>query len=338
MRRPAQAGFTLIELLVVMAVIAVLAGLLIPAVQAAREAARRAQCLANLKQIALAAHGYHDANGCLPMGTPAFTFPDVGYHVGHSHLVALLGQLDQQPLYNAVNFSRNIYTFANQTVHEARLSMLACPSDGSASVVPTYPAPYQDIPLGRFRFAYSSYAACAGRWYHHADEAASLPGLPADDGVMFVNSVVRLGDVVDGTSQTMMFGERAHGRLEGGLATIWHWWFDGYYGDTLFWTLHPMNPGRLIRADLDVTGETHPLVTAAGSFHHGGAHFAYADGSARFVSETIQSWNYDAARAMPVGVTGGPAIPYVMALGVRPGIYQSLSTRNGREVIDVSGR
>src|SRR5499427_5217566 len=122
-------GFTLIELLVVIAIIAVLISLLLPAVQAAREAARRAQCVNNLKQLALAAHNYHDINGTLPMGCPLYRFADVDIALGHGFFVAMLSQLEQQSLFNATNFSCNIYTYANQTVQTTKLGILHCPSD-----------------------------------------------------------------------------------------------------------------------------------------------------------------------------------------------------------------
>src|SRR5438874_13217629 len=100
-------GFTLIELLVVIAIIGVLIALLLPAVQAAREAARRVHCTNNLKQIALALHNYADVNGVLPMGSMAQTCEFVpGLCVSHGPFVAMLPQLEQQPLFNAVNFER----------------------------------------------------------------------------------------------------------------------------------------------------------------------------------------------------------------------------------------
>src|SRR5262245_13111427 len=110
-------GFTLIELLVVIAIIGVLIGLLLPAVQQAREAARRAQCVNNLKQIALGMHNYIDAQSVLPMGMPfrRRMFIDETWN-NHSVFVALLLYLEQQPLYNAVNFDVNVACPPNRTI------------------------------------------------------------------------------------------------------------------------------------------------------------------------------------------------------------------------------
>ena len=102
-------GFTLIELLVVIAIIAVLIALLLPAVQAAREAARRMQCVNNLKQIGLALHNYHSANDCFPMGSGSgvLTYPPPPYQAKECWAVhgAILQFLEQMPLYNAINFN-----------------------------------------------------------------------------------------------------------------------------------------------------------------------------------------------------------------------------------------
>jgi len=145
-------GFTLIELLVVIAIIAVLIGLLLPAVQAAREAARRAQCVNNLKQLCLASHNYHDVNGKFP--TTMYLHPVFGPTSGvawnnASWIVFLLPQLEQQPLYNAVNFSMMMGTqidggwrwsprYAvgdpNSTVRLSVLNALICPSDDSPNI------------------------------------------------------------------------------------------------------------------------------------------------------------------------------------------------------------
>src|SRR3954453_16522761 len=123
-------GFALIELLVVIAIIGVLVGLLLPAVQMAREAARRAQCVNNLKQLALGMHNYIDANGTLPMGMPfrRLVSSDEEW-TNHSAFVALLPYIEQPPLYNAVNFNMNMACAPNNTIGAHGLSVLWCPSD-----------------------------------------------------------------------------------------------------------------------------------------------------------------------------------------------------------------
>jgi prepilin-type N-terminal cleavage/methylation domain-containing protein/prepilin-type processing-associated H-X9-DG protein len=125
---PRRRAFTLIELLVVIAIIAVLIALLLPAVQAAREAARRAQCVNNLKQIGLALHNYHSTVNSLPWGDLTYDWND------WSSNALMLGYLEQQPLYNAINFADGITgtfpgTAINTTVQNAKLSVFLCPSD-----------------------------------------------------------------------------------------------------------------------------------------------------------------------------------------------------------------
>jgi prepilin-type N-terminal cleavage/methylation domain-containing protein len=117
-------GFTLIELLVVIAVIAVLLGLLLPAVQMAREAARRTQCVNNLKQLALATHNYERTWESYPQGVQ-YTFN----LTTASHWVAQFPFYEQQPLFNAINFDWHIVSAANTTVVGVQLPVLMCPSD-----------------------------------------------------------------------------------------------------------------------------------------------------------------------------------------------------------------
>jgi prepilin-type N-terminal cleavage/methylation domain-containing protein/prepilin-type processing-associated H-X9-DG protein len=328
-------GFTLIELVVVIAIIGVPIGLLLPAVQAAREAARRAQCVNNLKQLVLAAHNYHDTNTTPPMGCPLYRFPDVDIALGHSNLVAMLPQLEQQALYDAVNFSRNIYTYCNATVQSTVLNVRLCPSDSKVGNTVVAPYGIYDIPQGKLFLSYTSYAACGGPWLHMTFDLTQLPGLTAQElGLEYVNSAVRFANVTDGLSNTIHFGEHAHALLDDSSATDWHWWFDGAWGDTLFRTLYPINPQNKLKAGSEDLSASNAYIEAASSFHPGGANFAFADGSVKFIKDTIEHWPFDQSTGLPIGLTGSPDTPYQLAPGRRFGVYQALSTRNGAEVVD----
>ena len=329
-------GMTLIELLVVTSIIGLLAALLLPAIQGALEAARRASCLSNMRQLALAMHGYYAANGVLPMGTPCYRYADVGVFAGHSQFVAILNQLDQQALYNSINFTTNIYTYSNHTAHSTQLGVLHCPSDSSVDKAEVQGIFYFNLPKGGLVTAYSSYAGCAGLWYHLTFDPTKLGGLAVqDNGVAYANSAISYAHIRDGLSQTLLLGEHAHDRLAdiGVLRIGSHWWFDGYHGDTLFWTLRPINTEALFYPGSAM--ETSPLSDAAvaGSFHPGGANFAFADGSVRFLKDTISTWPTDPESGFPVGVLGSPERPFIMSAAARPGVYQALSTRAGGEVI-----
>jgi prepilin-type N-terminal cleavage/methylation domain-containing protein/prepilin-type processing-associated H-X9-DG protein len=342
-------GFTLIELLVVILIIGVLIALLLPAVQTAREAARRAQCINNLKQLGLAAHNYHGVYNALPMGTPFYCFPDLVnlfpgwscYNDGHSILVAMLGQYEQQSLFNAVNFNINIYCFANQTVQATQLNTLLCPSDAVVSQRVAYPSGLYNIPQGSVVIVYTSYAGNAGTWYHHSatyDLAGynQTPTLTSQDyGLFFCDSHVNF-PVKDGLSNTLLFGERYQGALLGSTAQDWHWWFDGYYGDTLFWTAFPINPQKRLKASGTTAQLANAYVEGASSAHPDGANFCMADGSAKFIKETIDCWPVDPATGIPIGITGDwdfYSTPFTLAPTVRFGVYQALSTRANDEVI-----
>jgi prepilin-type N-terminal cleavage/methylation domain-containing protein/prepilin-type processing-associated H-X9-DG protein len=336
-----RGGFTLIELLVVVAVIGILIGLLLPAVQMAREAARRAQCTNNLKQLALAAHSYLDTVGALPQGVtfqadgnyPGTTDPS-NFWTSHSIFVAMLPQLEQQPLFNAINFDVNVFNSPNFTAQAIGISTLWCPSDYRVAEPGMLPngngSPIdRGLSVGR----YTSYAGNSGTWmlYSWQDPQPQLNM----NGLFHVQSSVRLAQITDGTSNTIVFSERAHTLLDDESALWWNWWASGNYGDTLFCTLFPMNPFRKVSGLFLNSGDarTDAYISGASSLHPGGCTFAFADGSVRFLKDTIDTWLYDQKTGLPIGVTFDPNGPYKVAPGTRRGTYQALSTRASGEVI-----
>jgi prepilin-type processing-associated H-X9-DG protein len=326
-------GFTLIELLVIIAIIGVLIGLLLPAVQMAREAARRAQCTTNLKQLGLGMYNYMDANGTLPMGMPfrRLMFSD-NVWTNHSVFVALLPYLEQHPLYNSVNFDMNIGCITNTTILGTGLQVLWCPSDAGVLVPKTLPDGSLEG-AGTATMYYTSYAGNSGMW--HLFFQQDFPPQQHMNGLFYIDSSVRPADIQDGTSTTLLLSERAHSLLDEDSALWWHWWISGNYGDTLFCTLWPMNPFRRTSSIYGTSGDarTAAYISGASSLHPGGCNFAFADGSVRFLKDTINTWPYDQTTGLPVGVTFDPNGPYKLAPRTTPGIYQALSTRAGGEII-----
>ncbi len=353
--RSTATGFTLIELLVVISIIGVLIALLLPAVQAAREAARRVQCTNNLKQLALGTHNYESANGCFPMGSPLSiaTFNSGWFKVGdyvqnHSVIVAMLPHLELQSLYNTVNFSAGIHLAANLTVQRTQTNSFLCPSDSRAWQIDQPDMGSIDFPLSLFRVAHSSYSACTGTWHHEAEGPNSTPSQATlsaqDNGVFYTNSHTRMAEITDGTSNTLLLGER---RMEEKYATDWNWWYSGTMGDGLFETMAPINPWRVVQPSAGAPGgpisgppnfEDFAYLNAASSRHPGGANFAFADGSVRFLKETIDCWPVNPLTGFPTGVKDGDgsfdgSTLYTLLPGAHLGVYQALSTRNGGEAI-----
>jgi prepilin-type N-terminal cleavage/methylation domain-containing protein/prepilin-type processing-associated H-X9-DG protein len=330
-------GFTLIELLVVISIIGVLIALLLPAVQAAREAARRTQCTNNLKQITLAAMSYADAHGVFPLGSfkqPPPTDPCGGSHE-HGVFIALLPFVEQTPIFNAYNASVHYETAPNSTVMGAGLSVLWCPSD------PAVARP--DSQHFGWPIHFTSYMASTGTWSSppvNRGPSCALQSFAAlqnqANGILYYYSSVAISSIQDGTSNTFLFGEHAYGKNPTRELPDWCWWFSGNYGDSMFTTMFPINPLGKIP---DVSNEPlygtdiPPSMQAASSYHPGGSQFAFCDGSVRFLKETIDSSPFDASTGLPRGWSVGVSGIYSVQLPGRMGVYQALSTRNGGEVV-----
>ncbi len=202
-----RSAFTLVELLVVIAIIGILIALLLPAVQAAREAARRSQCTNNMKQISLALHNYHDANktfpptaiwGSIVPGQP--TAAQGPYHV--TWLTMILPYLEQQPLYDSIDFKRPMYGTSPQAVVSTQIGVLQCPSD-------TYLNPSENRNV-----AYTNYAASEGyHWWPSAVFGANWNGYAAFtqtaemSGLFSPGNTNRISDIRDGTSNVVAVGE-----------------------------------------------------------------------------------------------------------------------------------
>ena len=254
----ARRGFTLIELLVVIAIIAVLIALLLPAVQQAREAARRTQCRNNMHQLGLAIHNYHDTHSCFPPGVVA----GIGNYNLASCLTMILPFVDETSLYNAYNFDLTSRTCcghvqANSTVTLSRLGQYTCPSD----------VPYANAYEGNIEGNYHP-AAGDTSWSYDCGDGA---------GMFHSDRSYRIRDVRDGTSQTLAFCESDNADSMGYANMVWGMGNCGRHFVTGF---EPIN--------------TQGRHYAARSSHEGGAFFLFGDGAVRFLSENIDMGTYRA--------------------------------------------
>jgi prepilin-type N-terminal cleavage/methylation domain-containing protein/prepilin-type processing-associated H-X9-DG protein len=340
-RRRIGRGFTLIELLVVIAIIGVLIALLLPAVQSAREAARRAQCVNNLKQLALATHNYESSNGSFPMGNFLQWYPAGNKYIqNYGPFLAITAYIEQSNAYNALNTSVAIYLAPNSTVSGIGLGLLWCPSDGKI-VNLRFPGQvgdgWDDSPIP---MCYSSYAgnlgpvlyypACTSPLLGQMQGIYSYIGPPPPTGCISI-APVRLAEITDGTSNTMLYGEHAHSRIAASDPDDFYglnWWTSGDYGDTTYSTIFPPNYFKSLDQTVasgipTLTPRQSNWAITATSNHPGGCNFAFCDGSVKFIKDTIQSWNPRQVKYSNPNYTFLP--PY--------GVYQSLSTRGNGEVI-----
>ena len=261
-------GFTLIELLVVIAIIAVLIALLLPAVQQAREAARRTQCRNNMHQLGLALHNYHDTHNCFPPLAVRGTLVGSYYYRMASGHTLILPFLDEGTLYNSYNFSlpcQYWYNpvspdgYANTTVAVQSLAQYFCPSMDGPGLSGTV--------NGRL----GSYYLCAG---------TSIK----TNGSFVTNHSVRIRDIRDGTSNTFGAGEHKTGYADQGC---WAWADETYNCGT---TQYPLNTPQIM--PFSIYNATATKVFR--SEHEGGGFFMFMDGQVRFISENIDMRTYQA--------------------------------------------
>ena len=301
--RPNPRAFTLVELLVVITIIGILIALLLPAVQAAREAARRVQCANNLKQLGLAMHNYHTAVGSLPPleiydGNLLISGQCSGCFM-HTWATLILPYLEQTALYEQVVFSVPPWSGpANQQLRETVLPVLTCPSDSRVGL-----AEFTGVGT---RWAKGNYAASVGvGTIADGRDQATARNEPKPNAVFSFNSGTRFADVRDGTSNTALISEvrKCPGHDLRGVP----------WGTDYCFYNHDRSPNNLI--DDEIRGGTYnfcnpcPGVPCVGahttnsqdqaiissrSSHPGGVQTLLADGSVRFISENLDLttwWN-----------------------------------------------
>jgi len=313
--RNRRAGFTLVELLVVIAIIGILIALLLPAVQAAREAARRTQCINNLKQMALACHNYHDQNKRLPPGSQwdvkDVNTSDSSDNFRPNWIVLVLPFIEQQTTYGAFDMTKFLSHQNNMQARSTNIPGLFCPTDSSQQRVK-----YQPVTATEgANWARNNYACNGTLQYNDSSLTTEALNDPNRQGVMSRNFSLRLGDIGDGTSNTMMLAEIRVGLsaadrrgtwamgLPGSSMLMMH----GYAGDA-----SGPNPCNVESDDIEGCGSlmsgdpgaaalqsecmtcwqtSNSYQAATRSRHPGGVMVATADASVHFVSNSVDKGN-----------------------------------------------
>ena len=295
-REQRRIAFTLIELLVVIAIIAVLIGLLVPAVQKVREAANRMQCANNLKQMALAVQSHHDAKGTLPPGgiTEGLC---CATQSKTNWAIEILPFIEQDAIYKRYDQNSFNEAAANQFPREQAIKTYTCPSDASiGGKAISLPA---SGPGSGINYMPSSYRAVSGRanitaplgWWDNA-EGLALPS--TYKGAMHTVwaaqglSPERISAILDGTSNTLLVGEWQT-KTQADRRSFWAYTYTSYASSSVHPASHTyMNDFTRCETISAQQGlDNRPCRRAFGSFHSGGSNWALCDGSVRFIPETV---------------------------------------------------
>ncbi len=285
-------GFTLIELLVVIAIIAVLIALLLPAVQQAREAARRSQCANNLHQLVTAMHNYESSYTCFPPGSigpmvgdnnfaAPWADPSVGNCCPWGHFgwpAMILPQIDGTNVYNIIDFTVPAYVYSI-IENGSQRGPAGDPKNklAATSMPPVFVCP--SSPRAQPANQNKDYGINGGTGTCCPERAQT--GM---NGIAFVNSCVRMGHIIDGTSNTLMFAELTH--------TTKHSWLDANKGSNPFFWVHHPSEGYVDATAQDIPDTVSDNNRAAESHHVGGVQAIFSDGHLRFISDNIDVNTY----------------------------------------------